>query len=89
MMIPTSLSSFLLQVRDWYRMHPLRQRFLLGIGVGVLTVGSTFVVLLYDKQVPKEERQLALVERRTIISSVKATGTVTFSSEQQLKFNQR
>nr|MBP9750850.1 HlyD family efflux transporter periplasmic adaptor subunit [Candidatus Peribacteraceae bacterium] len=56
--------------------------------VPVLAVGAGFVML----STPSASSTIstdATVERHTIVSSVKAVGEVTFSNEQQMRFNQR
>ena len=72
----------------------LRQRivpgsYLLGVAAAAV-LGAGFLVLgRGNGEGQVAEQALAQVERRTITSSVKATGTVTFANEQELKFNQK
>lgn len=56
--------------------------------VSILVLGGAYMVFAQDDAL-ESSTDVALVERRDIVTSVKATGTVAFAREQQLKFNQR
>lgn len=64
-----------------------RRSFLIGL-VPVLVVGVGYI-MLSSPAASSAGNTTATVERRDIVSSVKAVGEVTFASEQQMRFNQR
>ncbi|MFA6039368.1 MAG: HlyD family efflux transporter periplasmic adaptor subunit [Candidatus Peribacteraceae bacterium] len=63
--------------------------YLLGCGVAVVLGAAYLAFGGGNGQEQASAETLAQVGRRTISSSVKATGTVTFASEQELRFNQK
>ena len=67
------------------------QHFLLGVGIAVLLGGGGYWMYsaLTSDSTADTAMSYAQVTRRTIVSSVKATGDVTFANEQELKFNQK
>ncbi|MDO8468263.1 MAG: biotin/lipoyl-binding protein, partial [Candidatus Peribacter sp.] len=68
--------------------HGIRIRsYIMGIAVMVVLGSSYFVFANGSSETSTVTNDLTLVERRNIVTSVKATGTVTFANEQQLKFN--
>ncbi len=78
--------------RFWQRLQgnvrDIRMKsYLMGIAVMVVLGSSYFVFANGDSATSTATSNLAIAERRTIVTSVKATGTVTFANEQQLKFN--
>jgi HlyD family secretion protein len=65
------------------------QSYVLGF-VAAIVLGSGYMTFAGDSTSAEAQAQtLAEVERRTIVSSVKATGKVTYANEQQLRFNQK
>ncbi len=76
------------------RIRPMMQHIVLGsylIGlIPTLVLGGTYVMLTKGSTTTEaQSTTTSQVERRTIVSGVKATGKVTFASEQTLKFNQK
>lgn len=63
--------------------------YLLGIGMTLLLGGVTMSISGEDAQTAGSASGLTAVERRTLVSSVKATGTVAYGNEQTLRFNQK
>lgn len=63
--------------------------YLIGL-IPTLVLGGGYLTLTKGSAVTEaQSTSTSPVERRTIVSSVKATGKVTFASEQTLKFNQK
>ncbi|MDD4287446.1 MAG: biotin/lipoyl-binding protein [Candidatus Peribacteraceae bacterium] len=68
--------------------HSIRVRsYVMGMAVVIVLGSSYFVFANGSSETSTVTTDLAIVERRNIVTSVKATGTVTFANEQQLKFN--
>ncbi|OGJ77926.1 hypothetical protein A2398_01365 [Candidatus Peribacteria bacterium RIFOXYB1_FULL_57_12] len=63
--------------------------YLIGL-VTALVLGSSYLAFAQgSSQSSTPTGELSSVERRSIVTSVKAVGSVTFANEQQLKFNQK
>ncbi|MEI8230737.1 MAG: efflux RND transporter periplasmic adaptor subunit [Candidatus Peregrinibacteria bacterium] len=63
--------------------------YLYGLGVGVL-IGIVYVYMQSSTSATTTTTSsMSLVERRSVVNSVKATGTVTFANSQIMKFNTR
>ncbi len=63
--------------------------YLAGIVASAVIGGGYYVFALNGTEAEATTTSLAQVERQTIVSSVKATGEVTFANEQELRFNQK
>ncbi len=83
----------LIFVRNYSKMQPYLQKiqrgnFLLGLGV-TLVLGGGYMAYAGDSSGAATTKTVVAAEVRTISASVKAVGKVTFSSEQEMRFNQR
>lgn len=87
MTIASFTTSLVARGTPWIRRIVLRE-FLIGL-IPTLIIGGMFVYWTRGSASQAESTSVVQVERRTLISSVKAAGTVTFASEQTLKFNQK
>jgi len=86
---PIASKSFLPErVRILVRAISLRN-FLIGFAVAIVLGVSYYAFAQVSSTAQTTTSAAATVERRTIVSSIKAVGKVTFASEQQLKFNQK
>lgn len=82
---PVSLSA---RVRGFVRGISLRN-FVVGFSAAIV-IGVAYFAFAKDSSTASiVPSTISTVERRTIVSSIKAVGTVTFASEQKLKFNQK
>ncbi len=77
------------RIRGWLGGLWIRS-YLLGLAL-MLVVGGSYAAFMNrgNAQSQAAGSTYVAVTRRTLTSSVKAAGTVTFASEQQLKFNQK
>lgn len=65
-----------------------RRSFIAGL-VGCLVIGGTYLYVTRGSTQTQTQVTLTTVTRQSIVSTISAAGKVTFSSEQELKFNQR
>src|SRR6185369_14064777 len=57
--------------------------------IASLILGSGYMAFRGGSSQAQAQASITTVQKRTIVSNVKATGKVTFASEQTLKFNQK
>ncbi len=80
------------RVSQWLRrfVRTIRIRsYLMGLASAIVLGGSYLAFAQGNTQSSTTTNYLSIVEHQTIVTSVKAVGTVTFANEQQLKFNQK
>ncbi|OIO55859.1 hypothetical protein AUJ46_00025 [Candidatus Peregrinibacteria bacterium CG1_02_54_53] len=75
-------------LRNFIRTIRIRS-YLMGLTSAMVLGGSYLALAQSNTQSRTTTGNLSIVQRQTIITSVKAVGTVTFANEQQLKFNQK
>lgn len=85
--MPPALSHLSAALEPYVR-NISRGNFLLGFGLTLL-LGGGYMAFASDSSDTTTTASVAQAEVRTITSSVKAVGKVTFSSEQEMRFNQR
>ncbi len=85
--MPPALSRLSATLEPYVR-NISRGNFLLGFGLTLL-LGGGYMAFASDSSDTTTTASVAQAEVRTITSSVKAVGKVTFSSEQEMRFNQR
>ncbi|MDD4318804.1 MAG: biotin/lipoyl-binding protein [Candidatus Peribacteraceae bacterium] len=78
--VPDRLQPFLRRIE--------RRSFSYGL-ILCLLLGGSYALFTGDESTDAQDQAVAAVERRTIVTSVKAVGTVTFASEQEMQFNQK
>lgn len=66
-----------------------RRSFFSGLVITLIVGGSYLAFAQNGNDTVTTPTKFALVGRQTIVSTVKAVGSVTFANEQQLKFNQK
>lgn len=78
-------------LQRWHRFaRIIRIRsYLMGLASAIVLGGSYLAFAQGTTQPATTASDLSIVGRQTIVTSVKAVGTVTFANEQQLKFNQK
>lgn len=76
------------RVRGLLRTSRMRS-YLSGLVAALVLGGGYYAFAQNGGGTPVPANNLVAVKRQTIVSSVKAVGTVTFANEQQLKFNQK
>lgn len=87
--LPSHRFASLVTVYTRVRSQIVLQSFLIGIATSVVLGGIYVVYTGVGTTTQTASSTLTTVQTRSIVSSVRATGKVTFASEQTLKFNQR
>lgn len=74
---------------QWFLDRIVLRSYVMGFVVSIALGSGYYLVFAKGNGQTQTSTSLSVVERRTIVSSIRAAGKVTFANEQQMKFNQK